>query len=164
MAVRGARYRGGFGQQQCEELRVAAAGASLLQRTATGSCPWRREDLGAAAGSGRRRRAQVSIGARIQSPQQRRAKGGVPRRSRTLGAAASLKSASFRGGGVRGGRELQWKARRQGATASSTHWQRKQGRRGQLWRGFLHIFMPCGATPRGMDLSGTTQQVQGGRF
>ena len=57
-----------------------------------------------------------------------------PRSPRTLGAAASAESASSRGGGVRGGRELQWKASRQGATASSTHWRRKQRRRGERER------------------------------
>ena len=38
------------------------------------------------------------------------------------------------GGGVRGGRELQWKTRRQGAAASSMHWRRKQERRGERER------------------------------
>ena len=31
-----------------------------------------------------------------------------------------------------------------------------KGRRWRIWRTFLHIFMPCRATSRGVDLSGTT--------
>ena len=73
------------------------------------------------------------------------------------------------GGGVRGGRELQWKARRQGAAVSSEEageaWgeiKRENGREGvkvedsNFGGFFLHIFMPRGVMSRGMDLSGTT--------